>query len=77
MIDIIFLQKILRVMTCPLPTQLQMSQGKCKLILHESAPTFTAEARAILQAANLARKAKLKTVISTDNLTVKFQLEHY
>ncbi|KAL9873520.1 uncharacterized protein ACN427_013880 [Glossina fuscipes fuscipes] len=39
-------------------------------IFHESTSTFITEARAILHAANLAHKNKLKTVIVTDSLSV-------
>ncbi|KAL9874752.1 uncharacterized protein ACN427_013144 isoform 1-T3 [Glossina fuscipes fuscipes] len=39
-------------------------------IFHESTSTFTTESRAILHAANLAQKNKLKTVIVIDSLSV-------
>ncbi|KAL9873507.1 uncharacterized protein ACN427_013861 isoform 1-T4 [Glossina fuscipes fuscipes] len=39
-------------------------------IFHENTSTFTTEARAILHAADLAHKNKLKTVIVTDSLSV-------
>ncbi|KAL9875763.1 uncharacterized protein ACN427_013795 [Glossina fuscipes fuscipes] len=39
-------------------------------IFHESASTFTTEAKAILHAANLTHKSKLKTVIVADSLSV-------
>lgn len=58
MVGMLLLPTIPGVTTCPLPH-----------IVQESAPTFTTDARVMLETTNLARKAKLTIVIITGSMS--------